>query len=163
VNALLAQAQAEFLIGDDISPRTAYNEAAMKRIAVVLVLVAVFLPALAAAGQKSSDLKFVVVRDYNGKPVRNASVILHPVEEGKQDRGGYQLKTDLDGRTGFEGVPYGTLRIQVLAQGFQTYGEDYEVNQPTMEITIKLKRPGGQYSVYDEKNQGAAPDSKKDK
>src|SRR5215469_17824348 len=138
----------------------------MKRIAVALValvLLAVFMPGLAMAGEKSSDLKFIVVRDYNGKPVRNASVILHPVEEGKQDRGGYQLKTDLEGRTGFEGVPYGTLRIQVLAQGFQTYGQDYEVNQPTMEITIKLKRPGGQYSVYDDKNQGTAPDSKKDK
>jgi len=135
----------------------------MKRIAVALVLLTVFMPGLAMAGEKSSDLKFIVVRDYNGKPVRNASVILHPVEEGKQDRGGFQLKTDLDGRTGFEGVPYGTLRVQVLAQGFQTYGQDYEVNQPTMEITIKLKRPGGQYSVYDDKNQGTPAETKKDK
>lgn len=135
----------------------------MRRIAVALVLLMVFLPVLATAGQKSSDLKFIVVRDYNGKPIRNASVILHPVEEGKQDRGGFQLKTDLDGRTGFDGVPYGTLRVQVLAQGFQTYGQDYEVNQPTMEITIKLKRPGGQYSVYDDKNQGTPPETKKDK
>jgi hypothetical protein len=125
----------------------------MRRIAIVLVLGAVFLPLLAMAAQKSSDLKFLVIRDYNGKPVRNASVILHPVEEGKQDRGGFQLKTDLEGKTSFDGVPYGTLRIQVLAQGFQTYGQDYEVNQPTMEITIKLKRPRGQYSVYDDKNQ----------
>jgi len=135
----------------------------MKRIAVALVLLTVFMPGLAMAGEKSSDLKFIVVRDYNGKPVRNASVILHPVEEGKQDRGGFQLKTDLDGRTGFEGVPYGTLRVQVLAQGFQTYGQDYEVNQPTMEITIKLKRPSGQYSVYDDKNQGTPAETKKDK
>jgi hypothetical protein len=135
----------------------------MKRIAVALVLLTVFMPGLAMGGEKSSDLKFIVVRDYNGKPVRNASVILHPVEEGKQDRGGFQLKTDLDGRTGFDGVPYGTLRVQVLAQGFQTYGQDYEVNQPTMEITIKLKRPGGQYSVYDDKNQGTPAETKKDK
>ena len=135
----------------------------MKRIAVALVVLTVFMPVLGMAGEKSSDLKFIVVRDYNGKPVRNASVILHPVEEGKQDRGGFQLKTDLDGRTGFDGVPYGTLRVQVLAQGFQTYGQDYEVNQPTMEITIKLKRPGGQYSVYDDKNQGTPAETKKDK
>jgi hypothetical protein len=135
----------------------------MKRIAVALVLLTVFVPVLGIAGEKSSELKFIVVRDYNGKPVRNASVILHPVEEGKQDRGGFQLKTDLDGKTGFDGVPYGTLRVQVLAQGFQTYGQDYEVNQPTMEITIKLKRPGGQYSVYDDKNQGTPAETKKDK
>lgn len=135
----------------------------MRRIALALVLLTALFPALAIAGEKSSDLRFLVIRDYNGKPVRNASVILHPVEEGKQDKGGFQLKTDLEGRTSFEGVPYGTLRIQVLAQGFQTYGEDYDVNQPTMEITIKLKRPGGQYSVYEDKNQTPPPEEKKDK
>jgi hypothetical protein len=132
----------------------------MRRIAVALVVVTAMFPVLTRAGDKSSDLKFLVIRDYNGKPVRNASVILHPVEEGKQDRGGFQLKTDLEGRTSFEGVPYGTLRIQVLAQGFQTFGQDYEINQPTTEITIKLKRPGGQYSVYDDKNRGAPAENK---
>lgn len=134
----------------------------MRRTAVAVVLLIAIFPALAMAGEKSSDLKFLVIRDYNGKPVRNASVILHPVEEGKQDKGGFQLKTDLDGRTSFEGVPYGTLRIQVLAQGFQTFGQDYEVNQPSMDITIKLKRPSGQYSVYDDKNQSPPPEGKKD-
>jgi len=45
-----------------------------------------------------SDLRFVVVRDYNGKPVRNAAVVLHPVNrKGKQSRGGLELK---DGRGG---------------------------------------------------------------
>jgi len=134
----------------------------MRRIAVALVLLTALFPAVATAGEKSSDLKFLVIRDYNGKPVRNASVILHPVDEGQQTKGGFQLKTDLEGRTSFDGVPYGTLRIQVLAQGFQTYGQDYEVNQPSMDITIKLKRPGGQYSVYDDKKQGTNEEQKKD-
>jgi hypothetical protein len=109
--------------------------------------------ALGARGaDKSSELRFLVVKDYNGKPVRNASVILHPVrKDGKQDRGGFQLKTDLDGKTSFEGVPYGRLRVQVLARGFQTFGEDYEINQPTTEITVKLKQPAGQYSIYEDK------------
>ncbi|MBV8477275.1 MAG: carboxypeptidase regulatory-like domain-containing protein [Acidobacteria bacterium] len=135
----------------------------MRRIAVSLLLVMALSPLSTMAGEKSAELKFLVIRDYNGKPVRNASVVLHPVDEGKQERGGFQLKTDLDGRTGFDGVPYGTLRIQVLAQGFQTFGQDYQVNQPEMEITIKLKRPSGQFSVYDDKNQGATAQDKKDK
>lgn len=112
-----------------------------------------------AGEQKSSDLHFLVVKDYNGKPVRNASVVLHPVKEGKQERGGFQLKTDNDGRTGFDGVPYGTLRVQVLCPGFQTFGEDYDIKEPTTEITIKLKRPSGQYSIYDDKNQPAKSQS----
>ena len=98
-----------------------------------------------------SNLRFVVVKDYNGKPVRNAAVILHPVgKKGKQSKGGLELKTDNDGRTNIEGIPYGPLRVQVLAPGFQTYGEDFDIEKATMEITIKLKRPGGQYSVYDD-------------
>jgi len=101
--------------------------------------------------ESSSALQFVILRDYNGKPVQNASVILHPVDKrGKQSKGGYQLKTDSEGRTSFEGVPYGKLRVQVLAQGFQTFGEDYDVDAEAKEITVKLKRPQRQYSIYDD-------------
>jgi len=103
-----------------------------------------------AQEESSSALQFLVLRDYNGKPVQNASVILHPVgKNGKQSKGGYQLKTDLEGKTSFDGVPYGKLRVQVLAHGFQTFGEDYEISKPITAITVKLKRPQGQYSVYD--------------
>ena len=97
-----------------------------------------------------SDLRFVVVRDYNGKPVRNAAVVLHPVNrKGKQSRGGLELKTDGEGRANIDGIPYGPLRVQVLAQGFQTFGEDYKIDRAETEITVKLKRPGGQYSIYE--------------
>jgi hypothetical protein len=47
-------------------------------------------------------------------------------------------------------VPYGKLRVQVLANGFQTFGDDYAVDKPTVEITIKMKRPQGQYSIYED-------------
>jgi hypothetical protein len=96
-------------------------------------------------------LNFVVIRDYNGKPIRNASVVMHPVEKnGKQSRGGLQIKTDVDGKASFDGVPYGKLRVQVLATGFQTYGDDYSIDKPTVEITVKMKRPQGQYSIYED-------------
>jgi hypothetical protein len=114
-----------------------------------LLLTAVLaVPAL--AGPKSySTVKFVVVKDSNGKPVRNASVVLHPVDKnGHQDKGGLELKTDSDGKTNMDGVPYGKLRIQVIAPGFRTYGEDFDINQPEHEITIKLQRPQDQYSIY---------------
>ena len=109
-----------------------------------------------------SDLRFVVVKDYNGKPVRNAAVILHPVSRrGKQARGGLELKTDNEGRTNIDGIPYGPLRVQVLAPGFQTFGEDYEIDKPAFEITVKLKRPGGQYSVYGNNGDTKKTDDKK--
>ena len=125
----------------------------MKKVLCLLAVIGLSATSAMAGEQKSSDLRFLVVKDYNGKPVRNASVVLHPVKEGKQERGGFQLKTDNDGRTSFDGVPYGILRVQVLCPGFQTFGEDYDIKEPTTEITIKLKRPSGQYSIYDDKNQ----------
>ena len=54
------------------------------------------------------------------------------------------------GKASFDGVPYGPLRVQVLAPGFQTFGDDYQVDKPQMQITVKLKRPQKQYSIYDE-------------
>ena len=118
-----------------------------------IIVLGIGMGALAAAQEDEgpmSDLRFLVIRDGNGKPVRNAAVVLHPVNrKGKQARGGLELKTDNEGRTNIDGIPYGPLRVQVLAPGFQTFGEDYQINQAQLEITVKLKRPGGQYSVYE--------------
>ncbi len=101
------------------------------------------------ADEPTAILNFLIIRDENGKPIRSAAVIMHPVNShGKQSRGGLELKTDADGKTSFEGVPYGTLRVQVLASGFQTFGEDYEIDKAKIDFTIKLKRPLGQYSIY---------------
>ena len=96
-----------------------------------------------------SSVKFVVVRDTDGKPVRNAEVVLHLVKhKGKQGEGEMDLKTDADGKASIDGIPYGPLRVQILAPRFQTFGEDYEINKPEMQITVKLKHPGDQYSTY---------------
>src|SRR5215467_6660676 len=122
----------------------------MKRLALGFVVVMAVAVGVHAA-EPAALLKFVVLKDYNGKPIRNAGVVMHPVnEKGKQSRGGLELKTDADGRAEFDGVPYGMLRIQVLAHGFQTYGEDFDIQKPKTEITVKLKRPSGQFSIYDD-------------
>jgi hypothetical protein len=127
-----------------------------KNVLTVMALVIVLgfgMAGLAAAQDDegpTSSLRFVVVRDSDGKPVRNAEVVLHPVKrKGKQAQGEMELKTDAEGKTNVDGIPYGPLRVQVLAPHFQTFGEDYEINKPEMEITVKLKHPGGQYSIYD--------------
>lgn len=123
----------------------------MRTLLLALVVSGVLVGMGLAEDEPTAALNFVVVRDYNGKPVRNAAVVMHPVDKkGRQERGGLELKTDGEGKTSFDGVPYGTLRVQVLAHGFQTFGQDYEINQPEMQITIKLKRPQGQYSIYDD-------------
>ena len=114
----------------------------------------VALPAFAKdkheAALQAANLHFTVLKDDNNKPVRNASVVLHPVKkDGTQAKGGFQLKTDNEGKTETEGIPYGMLRIQVLAPGFQTFGNDYDIDKPDVDIEIRLKRPTTQYSIYD--------------
>ena len=159
----------------DRQRRAAYNDGMKKIFVGAVLLLAVGL----AVGQKDKDIGpttwiyFTVVKEDNGKPVRNASVVMHPVnEKGNQERGGMELKTDPDGKANFDGIPYGPLRVQVLAHGFQTFGEDYTIEKDKTEITIKLKRPQGQFSIYDDhaanpqpkdesKPQSPPPDSKK--
>jgi len=123
---------------------------------VVTVLATLFAgapcPAWAQDDQgPTASLSIVVVRESNGKPVKDAKVVLHPVNrKGKATRGEMDLKTEADGHTRVDGVPYGSVEVQVLAPGFQTFGQDYEVKQAEMEITVKLKRPAGQYSIYEQ-------------
>jgi len=132
----------------------------MRRV-VLFALVLLLLPTAIFAGKDKDDVpqssvNFIVLKDDSGKPVRNAAVVLHPVDKkGKQLRTGFELKTDAEGKTHFDGVPYGPLRIQVIAPGFQTFGDDFQIGQPSQEITVRLKRPQGQYSIYD-KHDGAA-------
>src|SRR6202043_102105 len=128
--------------------------------AVMLVLALCMIGSARAQDDEgpTSSLRFVVVRDSDGKPVRNAEVVLHPVKrKGKQAKEEMELKTDAEGRTNIDGIPYGPLRVQVLAPHFQTFGEDYEINKVEMEITVKMKRPGGQYSIYENHGEEKKP------
>ena len=145
-------------------PHTAYNDG-MKSFMVVGGLFLLFLTYIGmAAAQKDKDddptsyVSFVILKESNGKPVRSAAVIMHPVDlKGQQGKGGIELKTDAEGKTSFDYVPYGKLRVQVLAHGFQTYGEDFEIDKPKAEFTIKLKEPASQFSVYENPKTPSTP------
>jgi inner membrane protein involved in colicin E2 resistance len=90
-----------------------------------------------------------VVRATTGKPIPNAAVIFHPVNEKGKQEGGMELKTDLEGKTALDVIPIGsTVRLQIIANGFQTFGNDYVANADAKEITIKMQRPTSQYSIY---------------
>ena len=107
---------------------------------------------------ETSEIHVTVLRDSSGKPIHNAAVVLHPLRNGK-DEGAMEVKTDEDGKIALDVVPVGdVLRLQVIAPGFQTFGEDYPVDAPAKEITIRMKRPGTQYSIYKEHGNGNQSD-----
>lgn len=90
----------------------------------------------------------------NGKPVENAGVIFHPIKDGKSE-GNMELKTNEEGRAELDVIPIGdTVRLQIIANGFQTYGADYQIDSASKDIEVKLLPPGRQYSIY-EKHDGS--------
>jgi hypothetical protein len=131
----------------------------MRKLGLVVMVLALCLGMWAQKKETpSSDITIMVIKATNGKPVRNAAVVLHPVnEEGKQEAGGIELKTDQEGKTGYSGLPYGKLRIQVIARGFQTFGNDFEIKEPQQAIEVKLKPPAGQFSIYDNTSKPGDP------
>jgi hypothetical protein len=107
----------------------------------------------------SSRIEVTVLRDASGKPVEAAAVIFHPME-GESDKGAMKLKTNEDGKAIIDVIPIGdTVRLQVIAKGFQTYGQDYKIDKAEMTMEVRLKRPGEQYSIY--KNNNTSGDSGK--
>ena len=100
----------------------------------------------------SARIEVTVLRDFNGKPVSDAHVIFHPTE-GDRDKGSLELKTNEDGKAIIDVIPIGdTVTLQVIADGYQTYGQSYKIDKPEMTMEVRMKRPGGQYTIY--KNPG---------
>lgn len=107
----------------------------------------------------SSRIEVTVLKDVNGKPIEAAAVIFHPME-GERDKGAMELKTNEDGKAIIDVIPIGdVVRLQIIAKGYQTYGADYKIDKPQMGMEIRLKRPGGQYSIYQPHSDTANSDS----
>ena len=91
-----------------------------------------------------------VIKETNGKPIQNAAVIFHIMEGTEKNKGNMELKSNEEGNAVIEVIPIGkTVRLQVIANGFQTFGDDYKITADTKEIVVKMKRPGRQYSTYE--------------
>jgi hypothetical protein len=96
----------------------------------------------------TARIEVTVVRDVNSKPIVNAAVIFHPME-GERDKGNMELKTNEDGKAIIDVLSMGdTVRLQIIAKGFQTFGDDFKIDKARIAIDIRMKRPGEQYSIY---------------
>jgi uncharacterized membrane protein YbaN (DUF454 family) len=101
------------------------------------------------APPETMKIDISVIRASTGKPIPNAAVIFHPVNDKGKVEGAMELKTDLEGKTKLDVIPIGsTVRLQIIANGFQTFGNDYVANADAKQITIKMERPKSQYSIY---------------
>jgi hypothetical protein len=96
----------------------------------------------------TSHIEVQVIKKYNGKPIPNAAVVFNPSRDGK-DLGNLEVKTGPDGKAAIDVIPTGsTVRVQVIAEGFATYGQDFLIDQPSKQIDISMLRPQAQISAY---------------
>jgi hypothetical protein len=101
-------------------------------------------PKAPAQTSESNRLTIEVTGGEKAVPVENASVYVKYVEEHviKKDK-----KLELNVKTNREGVahvaeaPLGRALIQIIAEGWKTYGRWYDITDPHQVIKIRLERP----------------------
>ena len=95
-----------------------------------------------------------VVND-SDKPVDRASVIVKFVQGrdyiklGKKIRDTYELRTNQEGEASLPEIPQGKILIQIIAKGYQTYGQTLDINEAERTVEIKLNPPQKQYSAHE--------------
>jgi hypothetical protein len=122
----------------------------MKSLGILLglVLLAPAFTPLAQAKDEMTTLR-VVIQNEEGEPVPRASVILRELKGKKKNKLGksMQLRASQQGVAPLPPMKRGAILIQVIAEDFQTFGDQYELTEPEQTITITLKPPQKQYSV----------------
>lgn len=116
------------------------------------------LAAMAAFSMQASSAPVtritVKLTNQYGKPVENAYVILDFLGDHKASKLGmreklhWEVRSNLQGATHFPSIRQGKVRVQVIAQGYQTYGEVFDIAEEEKVIEVKLLPPQKQYSVH---------------
>jgi len=121
------------------------------RLVAVLALLAWALPLSADPPMTSLQVEVRTLRD---KPVERASVVVKfirgrsAVKLGKKQVTTWQMKTNQDGIAKLPSIPQGEIRIQVIAKGYQTFGETYEIEEAERTVLVRLNPPQPQYSSH---------------
>jgi len=122
---------------------------------LLILAVALALSSPAAAGDLTK-LK-IVVTTRSGRPIDRADVIVRfggrsAVKLGKMVRTTWEMRSSQEGVAEIPDMPKGQIRIQVIAKGYQTFGDTFDVSEDERTIEIKLNPPQKQYSSHDKEN-----------
>ena len=91
----------------------------------------------------SNRLTIEVTGGESSKPVENASVYVKTIEQHliKDKKFEVNVKTNQEGEAHVPDAPLGRVLVQVVADGWKTYGHWYEITDPKQVIKIHLERP----------------------
>jgi hypothetical protein len=117
------------------------------------LLALVFLAMPAWADPPMTTLR-IEVKNRNGKPVERASVVVRFIEGrsliklGKKIRTNWELRTNQEGVVKIPPVPQGKILLQVIAKGYQTFGQTFDIQEEEKTLEVALNPPQPQYSAH---------------
>jgi hypothetical protein len=98
----------------------------------------------APKGERTSRVTLEVTGGENSAPVENASVYFKYVEEHrimKDKKLELNVKTNREGVAHVPAAPLGRVLIQIVADGWKTYGRWYDITDEKQTIQVHLERP----------------------
>lgn len=119
-------------------------------LALVSLLFLVTLPLSAA---EMTNLE-IVVQNQAGKPVSQAGVIVKFVKGRSKAKFGAKIRKEWETKTSQEGIvkipsiPQGRILIQVIAEGYQTFGQTFDIDEDEKTVEVTLKPPQPQYTAH---------------
>ena len=127
----------------------------MIRRLLLRALALAILPASVALCEDTTKLN-IVVKTLGGHPIDRAAVIVRWNANAKHPRARYnravnttyEMRTNQEGEVKVPSIPQGSIRIQVNAKGYQTYGQVFDIDEQEKTIEIKLNPPQQQYSAH---------------
>jgi carboxypeptidase family protein len=119
-----------------------------------LILPALLVWAAAAIAAPMTKIN-ISVKSQGGHPVDRASVVVRFVQGhsivklGKAVRTTFELRTNQDGEAKIPSIPQGKILVQVIAKGYQTFGQTFDVAEDEKTLDITLNPPQQQYSAHE--------------
>jgi hypothetical protein len=123
--------------------------------AVWVILAASLLLSLPALADPLMTTLRIEVKTLGGRPIERAGVIVRFIQGRSVAKFGRKIRTNWETRTSMEGVakipaiPQGKILIQVSAAGYQTFGQQFDIDEEKKTIEITLNPPQPQYSVHE--------------
>jgi hypothetical protein len=120
-------------------------------IVAAVALLATWIAAPLAAQEDESSRVTLQVLNQNKQPVADAHVVIRFTEERllrRDKRVSWEAKTNRKGVVVLNDIPRGEVKVQIIAKGFQTYGDQHAISKPEEEVTVQLLPPKGQVSAY---------------
>lgn len=96
----------------------------------------------------------IEVKTNGGKPIDRASVVVDfqqgrsAIKLGKKIVKHWEIRTNQEGLASIPPIPQGKISVKVIAKGYQTFGDTFEVDEEERTIEVKLNPPQPQYSAH---------------